>query len=116
MDLKDIREKRNEDLIARLRELAEEMFRLTCVSEGMTPQRGNQKRAIRREVARINTVMRQRQLTTETAEVLGSIEARLKELSGARNGSTEAQEASKLRAQRTGVKRVQRELEGAQGK
>jgi ribosomal protein L29 len=60
MDLKSIREKQNDDLAVHMRELEEQVFRIRCTVERLTPQKGGQIRALRREIAQVKTVIGER--------------------------------------------------------
>jgi ribosomal protein L29 len=62
MDTKAMREKKSSDLHARLTELSEQSFRTRCTVDRLTPQKGNELRKMRREVARLKTVLHEREL------------------------------------------------------
>lgn len=117
MELTELREKRSEDLVVRLRELSEEIFRLRCTSEPMTPQKGAERKILRKEIARIKTLLRQRELDTDIQEELGSIDAMLAEVgSGNDRGFEERWQALLLRNRKSRLNRVRREIDIAKGK
>lgn len=62
MDLKEIREKKDGDLTGRLAEISQQVFRTRCVADRLAPQKGAEMRKLRREAARIRTVMTEREL------------------------------------------------------
>jgi ribosomal protein L29 len=78
MDLKDIRQRKDADLMARITEIAGEIFKLRCTAERLSPQKGELVRALRRENAQIRTVLRQRQLNASAKQALLDVEQKLK--------------------------------------
>ena len=64
----EIREMSEQDMHARLAELEEERFRLRFRGATETLEDPLRIRAIRKEVARVKTVLRQRELEKKTAE------------------------------------------------
>ncbi len=81
MTLKEIREKKSEDLVLLLGELAEKVFQIRCISERLTPQKGVEVHAIRKDVARIKTVLQERSLSQAIKEELSQLEEALKQQS-----------------------------------
>lgn len=75
MDLKDIRQRKDQDLNFRLTEIAGEVFKIRCVAERLPPQKGNEIRALRREAAQIRTVLRERQLNVEAKAALAALDS-----------------------------------------
>ena len=63
MRAEEIREMAAEDIRARLGELEEERFRLKFRAATETPEQPLRFRAIRRDVARLKTILRQRELS-----------------------------------------------------
>lgn len=107
MDIKEIRESNDAALVKRSAEVSEEIFRLRCVAERMTPQRGSEIRVLRREYARIQTCLRQRALPAEMDAELATIEAHLKSSKTAK---------PKLRARKRQIQRTSKEIAIAKGK
>jgi len=62
MELKEIRQQKTDALKERLKEVAEQIFRIRCVADRLPPQKGEEARRLRRENAQILTVLRQREL------------------------------------------------------
>lgn len=60
MKIKEIAELTREELAARKRELREELFHLRIQQQGGQLEKPSQIRAIRREVARVETVLTQK--------------------------------------------------------
>jgi|GEM_PF-465463 len=119
MELKDIRETPSDDLVKRLGEIAKEIFELSCTSERLTSQKGAEVRKLAKEIARIKTVIRQRELTDEVKTAMASIDARLAEIDAisGKNRTTEQRNArAKLGARKKELARVSRELEIVKGK
>lgn len=77
MELKEIREQKNEALVDRLAEVAEQIFRTRCVADRLPPQKGAEITKLRRESARIRTVLRQRELNATAAAALKKLDADL---------------------------------------
>lgn len=69
MDMTTIRESSDHGLADRAVEISEEIFRLRCVAERMTPQRGTEIRILRREFARVKMVQNERALVARAKEV-----------------------------------------------
>jgi large subunit ribosomal protein L29 len=63
MQADEIREMTDSDLRARIAELEEELFRLRFRSATETLEDPLRLRSIRRDIARLNTVLRERELT-----------------------------------------------------
>jgi len=89
MDLKEIREQKTEALVERLSEIAEQVFRIRCVAERLPPQKGAEMTLLRREAARVRTILRQRELNVEAKAALDA----LKKTGDMRNGATRAKAA-----------------------
>ena len=68
MDLKEIRELSLQDLAARKHELREESFHLRIQQQSGQLEKPSQLRAIRREIARIETVLTQKKASTAKAK------------------------------------------------
>jgi len=68
MDLKEIRELSLQDLAARKHELREESFHLRIQQQSGQLEKPSQLRAIRREIARIETVLTQKTAPTAKAK------------------------------------------------
>jgi large subunit ribosomal protein L29 len=74
----ELRELNNEDLVAKLREAKEELFNLRFQGATGQLESHGRLRAVRKEIARIYTVLRERELgiiidvEDETADVEGS--------------------------------------------
>ena len=62
MRIEDIREKSNEDLQQELAELKEELFRLRFRHATHQLENPSQLRSVRRNIARVKTVQREREL------------------------------------------------------
>jgi ribosomal protein L29 len=77
MELKEIREQKNDALVGRLAEVAEQIFRIRCVADRLPPQKGAEVTKLRREAARIRTVLRQRELNATATAALKKIDADL---------------------------------------
>ena len=67
MELKEIREQSVQDLAARKHELREESFHLRIQQQSGQLEKPSQLRAIRREIARIETVLNQKKKNPEAA-------------------------------------------------
>jgi large subunit ribosomal protein L29 len=67
MELKEIREQSVQDLAARKHELREESFHLRMQQQSGQLEKPSQLRAIRREIARIETVLQQKKNNPEAA-------------------------------------------------
>ena len=68
MELKEIREQSVQDLAARKHELREESFHLRIQQQSGQLEKPSQLRAIRREIARIETVLNQKNKTPAPAK------------------------------------------------
>ena len=71
-DVNELRELGNEDLRQRQKDLDNEVFRLRLqetMGQGATP---NKARALRRDRARVNTLLRERELASERERELAS--------------------------------------------
>ena len=67
MKIKEIRDLSRDELKARKRELKEEMFHLRLQQQGGQLEKPSQIRILRREVARVETVLTQRNQATAPA-------------------------------------------------
>ena len=65
MKATDIREWDNVEISARLKELQEEQFKLRFSSATMELENPRILRTIRRDIARLNTILRERELANE---------------------------------------------------
>ncbi|MCK6438723.1 MAG: 50S ribosomal protein L29 [Planctomycetes bacterium] len=110
MTIKEIREKKSDDLHGRLRELSEQLFRVRCTSERLTPQKGAEAKKLDQEVARIRTILRQRDLIEGSKKEFDGIEAALKQ---AAPGSAKSK---KLLRRKNELKRVRHEMDVVKGK
>lgn len=119
MKISEIREKSSDDLAKQLVEIAKEIFELRCTTERPTPEKGAQMRGLKRDVARIKTVLRQRELGDEVLAELKQVDARLEEIekiSGKQRSIEQANANFKLRFRKKQLERTQRELEIVKGK
>lgn len=119
MKINEIRETPTDDLVKRLNEIAKKIFELRCTTERLTPQKGGEIRALKREFARVKTVIRQRELTDEVKAALTAIDARLAEIDAKRSKDRTIDDRFanfKLRGRKAQLQRVARELEIVKGK
>jgi large subunit ribosomal protein L29 len=64
----ELRELSNEDLLGKLREAKEELFNLRFQAATGQLENNNRLRVVRKDIARIYTLMRERELGIETVE------------------------------------------------
>ena len=69
MKIKEIKEKSSDELVLRKRELRQETFNLRLQQQGGQMERPSRLRDLRREVARIETVLSERRLKQVVASV-----------------------------------------------
>jgi large subunit ribosomal protein L29 len=69
MKIKEIKELSKDELVTRKRELRQESFHLRLQQQSGQLEKTSQIRAIRREVARVETVFTQRAATKEAASI-----------------------------------------------
>ena len=69
MKIKEIKEKSSDELVLRKRELRQETFNLRLQQQGGQMERPSRLRDLRREVARIETVLSERRLKQVVAGV-----------------------------------------------
>jgi len=67
MKIKEIRELTSEELRVRKRELREEIFHLRLQQQSGQLEKPSQLRTLRREIARLETVLTQKQSAAQTA-------------------------------------------------
>lgn len=108
MTIKDIRGKSDADLQAELTTLAEQAFKLTCTAEAVTPKKGVELRGIRKDIARIKTVLNARSAVPAGEAEIKQIDERLKKAGRVAQCG--------LRARRAQVKRSLGELKVNAGK
>ena len=65
MKAEEIREWENTEIVARLAELKEELFRLKFRSATMQLENPRLMNSIRRDIARLNTILRERELAEQ---------------------------------------------------
>ncbi len=106
MDLKDIRQRKEADLTVRLTEIAGEIFRLRCTAERLSPQKGNQIRELRREAARIRTVLAERELNGKAKAALLELERSVKAGETSRTSAISRRKAKLARQVRETVQPV----------
>ena len=115
MKLKEIREKTSEDLLTQLNELSEKVFRLHCTTEALTPKKGAEAAVLRKEIARVKTVLRQRELATETTRELETIDQRMAKAGKAMDYVSRRRRMG-LRDRKAKLNRVKHELALTKGK
>lgn len=102
------------DLRAKLAELNAENFKKRFTSEAMTPQKGAEIRARRREIARINSVFGARAALARRTEEAKKLEVQLAALGKPHEGDVAQKHRRSLAAGRlAGAKRAIRELNTA---
>jgi large subunit ribosomal protein L29 len=84
MQADEMREMTDSDVLARIAELEEEQFRLRFRSATETLEDPLRIRSIRRDIARLNTVLRERELTGAKQSAAAKQPAAVKRKSGAR--------------------------------
>ena len=105
------------ELTAKLNQLAEENFKARFTTEAMTPQRGEEMRKRRREIARIRTVVEGRKTLERAQGEEKVLEEKIKELGAPHTGDRSHKDArSKLIGRLKQVKRTIRELKPLAGK
>lgn len=106
MDLKEIRQRKDQDLNARLAEIAGEVFKIRCVAERLPPQKGNEIKALRREAAQIRTVLRERSLNVEAKAALAGLDVEIASGKAPRTDRVHARRAKLARQVRETVQPV----------
>jgi ribosomal protein L29 len=107
----------DQGLRSRLKELSQENFQAKFTSEAMTPTKGAQIKARRREIARIQTVLKGREAQARLQAEAAKLEERIKKLgkADARNCAQRATLAS-ARKRHTKVARSVKALESLKAK
>ncbi|WP_059012872.1 50S ribosomal protein L29 [Streptomyces specialis] len=70
----ELRELNDEELVVKLREAKEELFRLRFQAATGQLENNSRLRAVRKDIARIYTLMRERELGIESVEPAGAVE------------------------------------------
>ena len=70
----ELRELNNEELVVKLREAKDELFRLRFQAATGQLENNGRLRAVRKDIARIYTLMRERELGIETVEIVEAAE------------------------------------------
>ena len=111
------RTQNDQGLLSRLKELSQENFQAKFTSEAMTPTKGAQIKARRREIARIQTVLKGREAHVRLQAEAAKLEERIKKLgkADARDSGQRANLAS-ARKRRTKVTRSVKALESLKAK
>ena len=68
----ELRELNNEELVVKLREAKDELFRLRFQAATGQLENNSRLRAVRKDIARIYTLMRERELGIETVETVAT--------------------------------------------
>ena len=110
MNLKEMREKRTEDLNLLLAATREKAFRLGCVSEKLTSQKGAELRVLRRDCAQLQTLVRQRELEGEVPARMGEIDKALASMNAGATACSRKRRNASLKSQKHKLQRVSREL------
>ena len=111
MKLQELREKRTDDLRVLLAETQEKAFRMRCITEKLTPQKGVEIRALKRTCAQLHTVLRQRELESELPVRLAELD---KELASKRpnvSHGLERKRVATLKCKKQRLVRVKRALD-----
>jgi len=70
----ELRELNDEELVVKLREAKEELFRLRFQAATGQLENNSRLKAVRKDIARIYTLMRERELGIESVEPAGAVE------------------------------------------
>lgn len=94
MKIKEIRDRSDDELVLRKRELRQESFHLRLQQQSGQLEKPSQFREIRREVARIETTLSQRRLGTDAPAAATAAKAKKKKPAAAGATKTKAAKAA----------------------
>ncbi len=97
MKIKEIRDRSDDELVLRKRELRQESFHLRLQQQSGQLEKPSQLREIRREVARIETTLSQRRLGTDAPAATPAAKAKKKPAAAAAKKTKTAKAATKAK-------------------